>query len=102
MVVDAHFHLWDPRSQPHTWLSALPSLNHRFGLEDYEAVAIPADVTSGILVQALASASETDDLLAIADSHKLVAGVVGWLDLERNDVPAQIERLRSLPGESVS
>jgi len=51
-----------------------------------------------VLVQTLASASETQDLLAIALAHDVVAGVVGWVDLERGDVAEEIERLRSLPG----
>jgi len=98
MLLDAHFHLWDPDSQSHGWLAAMPSLNRRFGPEDFEAAARPAGVQAGVLVQSLASASETQDLLAIAAQHAVVAGVVGWLDLERADVAAQIELLRSLPG----
>ena len=98
MLIDAHFHLWDPRSRPHAWLSAHPTLNRRFGADDFEAAALPASVSAGVLVQALASASETQDLLAIAAAETVVAGVVGWVDLERADVDAQLERLRALPG----
>ena len=66
MLLDAHFHLWDPASQPHAWLAALPALDRRFAARDYEQVALPSGVRSGVLVQALADASETEELLAIA------------------------------------
>jgi L-fuconolactonase len=98
MLIDAHFHLWDPDSQPHGWLGALPSLNRRFAVPDFEAVALPAGVRAGVLVQALASASETRELLAVAAEHDVIAGVVGWVDVQRPDVAEQIEQLRALPG----
>ena len=98
MRLDAHFHLWDPGSMLHGWLEGIPSLNRRFDPEDFESVALPARVRAGVLVQTLATASETEDLLAIAVAHDVVAGVVGWVDLERADVAEQIEQIRSLPG----
>jgi L-fuconolactonase len=49
-------------------------------------------------VQALASASETRELLAVAAEHDVIAGVVGWVDVQRPDVAEQIEQLRALPG----
>ena len=96
--LDAHFHVWDPGSMSHGWLEGVPALNRRFDLEDFESAALPARVRAGVLVQALASSSETQHLLAIAVAHDVVAGVVGWVDLERADVADQIERLRSAPG----
>jgi L-fuconolactonase len=98
MLIDAHVHLWDPDSQSHGWLAGLPSLNRRFSVADFEAVALPAGVRAGVLVQALASASETQELLALAAEHDVIAGVVGWVDLQRPDVAEQIEQLRALPG----
>lgn len=98
MIIDAHFHLWDPQRQRHTWLEAFPVLNRRFSPGDYDAAARSAGVGAGVLVQALASTEETQELLALANEHELVAGVVGWVDLERSDVAEQLEHLRSLPG----
>jgi L-fuconolactonase len=98
MLLDAHFHLWDPASQPHGWLAALPALDRRFGPRDYEETAHSAGVGSGVLVQALADPGETEELLAIAAAHEVVVGVIGWVDLARGDVAEQIARLRALPG----
>jgi L-fuconolactonase len=98
VIVDAHFHLWDPQRQRHSWLEALPALNRRFGPCDFEAAAGSEGVGAGVLVQALANTDETHELLALANEHELIAGVVGWVDLERPDVAEQLEHLRSLPG----
>ena len=99
MLVDAHFHLWDPA------LPAARMAERASGAEPplrprrlRSGGARPRGVRAGVLVQALASASETEDLLAIAAASRVVAGVVGWVDLERADVAEQIERLRALPG----
>jgi L-fuconolactonase len=97
-MIDAHVHLWDPAVHDHGWLRVMPALDRRFGAEDLEAVTEPAGVGGAVLVQALADASETEALLALASGSRLIAGVVGWVDLERPDVGEQLERLRELPG----
>lgn len=96
--LDAHFHLWDPRTQAHDWLRQLPALDRRFGIDDFEAAAARTGVRQGVLVQAIATAQETHDLLAIAAESDAVAGVVGWVELERDDVAAQIAELRAARG----
>ena len=98
MLLDAHFHLWDPRSQPHDWLRELPALDRQFTVADFEAAAAPAGVSMGVLVQAIESADETRELLAIAAEHPAIAGVVGWVDLEHDSVDEQLAALRALPG----
>jgi L-fuconolactonase len=45
-----------------------------------------------VLVQAAPTVAETDFLLNIAGEQNFVAGVVGWLDLEREDFLDQFER----------
>lgn len=98
MLLDAHFHLWDPRSQPHDWLRELPPLDRPFTVADFETAAGPAGVSSGVLVQAIESTSETAELLALAAEHPAIAGVVGWLDLQHEAVDEQLAELRELPG----
>ncbi len=96
--LDAHLHLWDPAGRPHVWLRNLPTLDRRFGIEDFAAASASAGVRAGIVVQAIADTQETCELLAIAARSDAVAGVVGWLELERDDVGAEIAALRAAPG----
>ena len=51
-----------------------------------------------LAVQASPSLEETDFLLALAQKHSFVAGVVGWLDLESRDFPRQLYRYRKRAG----
>ncbi len=97
-IVDTHFHVWDPAARDHAWLTGMPALNRRFGIEDFEDVARQNNVTDAVLVQVLNDSGDTRDFLAIADTHPVVAGVVGWVPLEASDVPDQIAALRESPG----
>jgi len=77
--VDAHQHLWDPADGGHGWLDRPEhaAIRRRFGVEDLQAV-LPAEIAATVLVQALASVTETETLLAVAAAPGPVAGVVGW------------------------
>jgi L-fuconolactonase len=97
-MIDAHVHLWDPGTQEHAWLEEFPTLARPFTTEDLEAVAAPLGVQGAVLVQALALAAETEELLGLAAASERIVGVVGWVDLERGDVAEQLERLATLPG----
>ena len=82
MIIDAHHHVWDPRTAQHAWLDELPRLNRPFSLADFEQASAPEGVTASVLVQVLPSAAETAEFLALADrSAGRIAGVVGWADL---------------------
>lgn len=99
MIIDAHHHVWDPLAARHAWLDALPVLNRRFGLADFEQASAPEGVTASVLVQVLPSAAETAEFLALADgSAGRIAGVVGWVDLASQGIADELARLRSLPG----
>ena len=99
MIIDAHHHVWDPAKRDYRWLgSAPPSLRRRFDLSDFEAVANPQGVRASVLVQAVASSEETEELLGLASRSEVVAGVVGWVDLVSDGVVTELERLRGVPG----
>ena len=95
MIIDAHYHLWDPGVRRHAWLDALPSLGRPFGLDDFAPLATAHGVTASVLVQVLPSVAETGEFLAVAASGTVVAGVVGWADLTAPDVR---RGLRALAG----
>jgi L-fuconolactonase len=103
VIVDAHHHLWDPAARRHAWLDGLPQIRRPFTLADYKACAAAEGVTASVLVQVLASAEETQEFLALAagsaaDGPPVIAGVVGWADLTREDLGDELDRLRCLPG----
>ncbi len=100
MTVDAHHHVWDLSARPQDWLTGpgLRPLRRNFGMDDLAPEASAAGVGRTVLVQTVTAAEETPELLALAEAHPLIAGVVGWTDLTRPDVADELARLRELPG----
>lgn len=99
-VIDAHQHFWDLTSGTYPWMEGdgmLP-LRRNFGPADLLPLMAGSGVDATILVQCRHDLDETRDFLAIAHAHSFVAGVVGWVDLQADDVAAQIAALRTLPG----
>ena len=73
-------------------------LRRNFGPRDLLPLIAKSGVDATMIVQCRHDFGETRDFLAIADKHDFVAGVVGWVDLQAEDVFEQIVMLRGLPG----
>jgi L-fuconolactonase len=100
-IVDAHHHVWDPAAHAQPWLDsdeALAPLRRVFSVDELAPQATAAGVASTIVVQTITEPGETPELLALARSHPMVGGVVGWTDLTAPDVAGALDRLRALPG----
>ncbi|MBS2963376.1 amidohydrolase family protein [Actinocrinis puniceicyclus] len=99
-TIDAHHHLWDLSRRAQPWLDGprMAAIRRTFAVRDYAAVAAAAGVSRSILVQVLPDAQETREFLAVAAGSRLVAGVVGWLDLTAADVAQTLAGLREAPG----
>lgn len=85
MRIDAHQHFWRLSRGDYQWLDvsspALAPLARDFEPADLAPLRAAHGVTRTVLVQAAATEAETDHLLALADAHDEIAGVVGWVDL---------------------
>ncbi|MGV9241072.1 amidohydrolase family protein [Streptomyces nigra] len=99
-IVDAHHHVWDLSVRDQDWITGpeLRPLRRDFGLDDLLPEARATGVGRTVVVQTVTVPEETPELLALAERHELIAGVVGWTDLTRPDVAAELARLRELPG----
>jgi L-fuconolactonase len=98
-IVDAHHHVWDLSVRDQPWLDqpGLAPLRRNFMLSDLEPEAAAEGVTSTVLVQTVTEPDETPEMLALAAGSDLIAGVVGWVDLEAPDAADAIGALRELP-----
>lgn len=98
MTIDSHFHCWQLARGDYGWLTpALGALYRDVAVADWQAQARPHGVAGGVLVQAAPTEAETEFLLAQADAHPAVLGVVGWVDLLADDAPQRIARLAKHP-----
>jgi L-fuconolactonase len=97
-MIDAHQHFWIYDATEYAWIdSTMAPLQRDFLPGDLKQEMDRAGVTSCIAVQARQSLEETRWLLELADAHAFVAGVVGWVDLQADDVEAQLERVAAHP-----
>ncbi|MGC4834085.1 amidohydrolase family protein [Micromonospora vinacea] len=99
-IVDAHHHLWVRARHPQPWIDpvTMAAIDADFEPADLAPPARAAGVTATVVVQSIASDSETVDLLGVAAEDTLVRGVVGWVDLTADDVPDRLDRLRAARG----
>ena len=97
-IVDAHHHVWDLSVRLQPWLDqpGLAPLRRNFLLSDLEPEAAAEGVTSTVLVQTVTEPDETPEMLALAAGSDLIAGVVGWVDLEAPGAGDAIGALREL------
>lgn len=49
-IIDAHQHLWDPNRFSYSWMHALPALNRRHLLEEYNSAAKGTGITGTVYV----------------------------------------------------
>lgn len=88
-TVDSHLHLWDLRVSEYAWLPPDGPLQATFTSDQARSELDAAGVDAAILVQAEDSEADTEFMLAQAESHDWIVGVVGWVRL---DNPAIAER----------
>jgi len=95
-MIDAHQHFWKLARGDYGWLSPDDVVLYRdFTPDDLAPLMEPAGITRTVVVQAAPSVDETRFLLGLAERSRFVAGVVGWVDLEGDDVESSLDSLAS-------
>jgi L-fuconolactonase len=100
MRIDAHQHFWRYDATEYAWIDdSMSVLRHDFLPADAARAMSGAGFDACVAVQASQTLDETRRLLALADAHPWIAGVVGWVDLQArvDDVRAQIAAFASHP-----
>ena len=93
MRIDAHQHFWRYDPGEYGWIDdSMAALRRDFLPEDLQREMSSAGFDACVAVQARQTIEETRWLLALAEAHPFIAGVVGWVDLQAPDVRARIEQ----------
>jgi len=83
MRIDAHQHFWRYHADEYGWIDDSMAALRRDFLPAESLREMAATGCDGcIAVQARQTLEETRWLLALADAHPRIAGVVGWVDLQ--------------------
>ncbi len=95
MRIDAHQHFWRYDAAAYDWIDqSMVPLRRDFLPDDLLKEMRGAGFDASVAVQARQTLDETRWLLALADEHPFIAGVVGWVDLQSDDVDRQIQSIR--------
>ena len=93
MKIDAHQHFWRHDPAIHTWMDEKMQLLRQDFLPDQLLPLLQAEGIDGcVAVQADSSGQENDFLLHLAADHPWILGVVGWVDLQSDQLESQLDQ----------
>lgn len=96
MKIDAHQHFWKYSPATHSWINdEMQVLKSNFLPEDLAPLLNEVGFDGCVAVQASQSEAENDFLLSLADKHEIVKGVVGWLDLQADNLEEKLIKYTS-------
>jgi L-fuconolactonase len=96
--IDSHQHFWRYDADQYAWIDdSMRALRRDFMPGDAAREMARAGFDAGVAVQVRQTLEETNWLLSLAGAHPTIAGVVGWVDLQADDVRAQLERFADRP-----
>lgn len=98
MRIDAHQHFWKYDPVRDAWIdTTMGALRRDFLPDDAAPLLRAAGIDGVVAVQADQSEAETDFLLALAEGHPFIKGVVGWVDLRATDLVERLVRWQQSP-----
>jgi L-fuconolactonase len=98
MRIDAHQHFWRIADRRGGWPPPALAALHRDCMPDELAPLLRRwGIDRTILVQSLPNEEDTLFMLDLAKRHAFIGGVVGWVDMKRDDAPGRIAALARDP-----
>jgi len=97
MRLDSHQHFWNFSAEQYPWMKPGWLIRRDFLPPDLAAEQKKVGLDGCIAVQARQTLEESRWLLALADHHGIIKGVVGWVDLRSAEVEAQLARFAAHP-----
>ena len=94
MKIDSHQHFWKHDPVRHSWIDgSMAAIKRDFMPHDLKPVLDDFNIDGSILVQVEQTQAENDFLIALADKHDFIKGVVGWIDLMADEIDEQLSVL---------
>jgi L-fuconolactonase len=97
-TIDAHQHFWQFNPVRDSWITDEMSVIQKdFFPGDLKRVLQQNGFDGCVAVQASQSEEETDFLVSLANENDFIKGVVGWVDLQANDIEERLAKYKSIP-----
>ncbi|MCX6218044.1 amidohydrolase family protein [Spirosoma sp.] len=94
MTIDAHQHFWHFDPVRDSWITDdMANIQRDFLPADLEPVLKENGIDGCVAVQASQSEEETMFLVRMAQTYDIVRGVVGWVDLQSDQLPERLQAL---------
>jgi L-fuconolactonase len=85
--VDSHQHFWKFNPAKHGWMDErMTIIKQDFLPKDLYPLLQKNEIDACVAVQAAQDEGENDFLLGLAEENEFIQGVVGWVDLRKQDV----------------
>ena len=94
MRIDSHHHIWDLNVRPQTWMKSdeIKPISRTILMNELEPELNKSKIDYTVIVQTVPTIDETPEFLDLSLSHPKVCAVVGWLDLESDDIRPVLEK----------
>ena len=94
MRIDSHHHIWDLNVRPQTWMKGdeLEPISRTILMNELEPELERSKIDYTVIVQTVPTINETPEFLDLSLSNPKVCAVVGWLDLESDDIRPVLEK----------
>jgi L-fuconolactonase len=97
-VIDSHHHFWKFDPQRDTWITEeMQVLRMDYLPAQLEAVYSRKGISGSVLVQTNSSETENFFLLELAGKNPFILGVVGWIDLQADQLEERLDWYRQFP-----
>ncbi len=97
-VIDAHVHFWKYDKKRDTWITGKMKILREDYLPTTLATTLKRNGVDGcIAVQADQSELETHFLVELSKTHSFVMGVVGWIDLQNENIGDRLQYFSQYP-----
>ncbi len=96
MIIDSHQHFWKYEPKKHAWIDDDMSVIRRdFIPSELKKLYHENGIDGSVVVQADQTIAETDFLIQLSNENDFIKGIVGWVDLQSQDVEADLEKYYS-------
>jgi len=96
--IDSHQHFWIFDSQRDAWITKeMNAIQRDFMPTDLGPILKENNIDGVVAVQASQSIHETNFLIDLSSMYAMIKAVVGWVDLQADDIEEQLARFASTP-----
>ena len=95
-IIDSHQHFWKYNPQNHQWITDdMKVIQKDFSPSDLKKVFEQHGIEGCVLVQVDQTEAETNHFLELARENSFIKGVVGWIDLQAENLEERLEHFSS-------